>query len=302
MSSEIHPQSETPQYINQFLSEYASFLPSHLPDIVNRVRKVYDQDHGKPLMIVTSGRTNVPLERNTVRYISNFSGGTRGAHSAEVALENGYRVIYLHHVTARRPYRNENVWHKMNYKDGALVCDDPEIVHDFQKQLKFKNDLFEVHYDTLFEYLTAVAYIVKHTAHLKQKVMFYSSAAVSDYFMPFEKMSEHKIQSRSVEQLHLTLEQSPKLLLMMKEWNPDMFLVSFKLETDVNIIQDKVNSAIKKYHIDAVVSNLRHNYTKQVNLHFGVGLDHKETINRKSKKFEVDFVPQLLDAHRKRFQ
>ena len=34
-------------------------------------------------MVITSGGTTVPLEKNTVRFIDNFSTGTRGATSAE---------------------------------------------------------------------------------------------------------------------------------------------------------------------------------------------------------------------------
>lgn len=40
----------------------------------------------RPIACVTSGGTTVPLERNCVRFIDNFSGGTRGALSAEEFL------------------------------------------------------------------------------------------------------------------------------------------------------------------------------------------------------------------------
>ena len=37
----------------------------------------------EPVVLVTSGGTTVPLEKNTVRFIDNFSRGERGAASAE---------------------------------------------------------------------------------------------------------------------------------------------------------------------------------------------------------------------------
>ncbi len=40
-----------------------------------------------PIVVVTSGGTKVPLERQCVRFIDNFSAGTRGALSAERFLE-----------------------------------------------------------------------------------------------------------------------------------------------------------------------------------------------------------------------
>lgn len=41
----------------------------------------------RPIACVTSGGTTVPLERNCVRFIDNFSAGTRGAMSTEQFLE-----------------------------------------------------------------------------------------------------------------------------------------------------------------------------------------------------------------------
>lgn len=41
---------------------------------------------GLPLVCVTSGGTTVPLERKCVRFIDNFSAGTRGAMSTEEFL------------------------------------------------------------------------------------------------------------------------------------------------------------------------------------------------------------------------
>lgn len=42
----------------------------------------------------------IPLEHNTVRFVDNFSAGSRGSASAEYFLENGYAVIFM--------YRSEN--------------------------------------------------------------------------------------------------------------------------------------------------------------------------------------------------
>ena len=41
----------------------------------------------RPLVCITSGGTSVPLERQCVRFIDNFSAGTRGALSTERFLE-----------------------------------------------------------------------------------------------------------------------------------------------------------------------------------------------------------------------
>ena len=57
------------------------------------------EDKNRPMVLVTSGGTSVPLEKHTVRSIENFSTGKRGAASAEyvdmraVSCREGGRVI-----------------------------------------------------------------------------------------------------------------------------------------------------------------------------------------------------------------
>ena len=41
--------------------------------------KKADQPAHRPLVLITSGGTTVPLEAKTVRFIDNFSSGSRGA-------------------------------------------------------------------------------------------------------------------------------------------------------------------------------------------------------------------------------
>jgi hypothetical protein len=58
--------------------EIAAFFRHHAPDGKRLAR---------PVVCVTSGGTTVPMERNCVRYIDNFSAGTRGAMSTQEFLE-----------------------------------------------------------------------------------------------------------------------------------------------------------------------------------------------------------------------
>lgn len=50
----------------------------------------------KEVAFVTSGGTSIPLEKNTVRSIENFSTGRRGALSTEYFLRKGFSVIFLY--------------------------------------------------------------------------------------------------------------------------------------------------------------------------------------------------------------
>lgn len=51
-----------------------------------------------------SGGTTVPLEHNTVRFVDNFSAGTRGSASAEYFLDHGYAVIFMHRLKSLEPF------------------------------------------------------------------------------------------------------------------------------------------------------------------------------------------------------
>ena len=51
--------------------------------------------HHVPLALVTSGGTAAPLEHNCVRFLDNFSTGTRGARAVEEFCRRGYAVIHL---------------------------------------------------------------------------------------------------------------------------------------------------------------------------------------------------------------
>jgi guanosine-3',5'-bis(diphosphate) 3'-pyrophosphohydrolase len=58
---------------------------------------------GRPVALVTSGGTLVPLEARMVRFLDNFSTGLRGASLAEGLLAAGYAVCFLHRAGSRRP-------------------------------------------------------------------------------------------------------------------------------------------------------------------------------------------------------
>mgnify|MGYP006120152939 CR=1 FL=1 len=48
----------------------------------------------------------------------------------------------------------------------------------------------------------------------------------------------------------------PKMLGKIKsEWNPLTYLISFKLETDIEILKQKATASFGKYGVDMVVAN-----------------------------------------------
>lgn len=96
--------------------------------------------------------------------------------------------------------------------------------------------------------------------------MLYLAAAVADFYIPKDQMPEHKIQS-SDGPLQLSLQLVPKMLEpLVKEWVPQAYVVSFKLETNKDILVSKSLQALEKYQHQLVVANLLDTRKKEVKL------------------------------------
>ncbi|KAM3421874.1 Phosphopantothenate--cysteine ligase CAB2 [Cercospora zeina] len=226
-------------------------------------------DAGRRVALVTSGGTTVPLENQTVRFIDNFSAGTRGATSAEYFLENGTNCFLDY----------------MSYSEDGPVA----VQSRYQQQMgdvlkryrtaKKENTLLLLPFVTVNEYLWYLRELAMLMQPLGANALFYLAAAVSDFFVPAEKMVEHKIQSSedfnkqpdggSAEHakqpaahmegklLKIDLDPVPKFLkLLVDGWAPRAMIISFKLETDPPLLSEKCAYALKKYAHHLVIGNL----------------------------------------------
>eukprot|EP00981_Chlorochromonas_danica_P015213 scaffold10921_cov181-Ochromonas_danica.AAC.1 len=228
----------------------------------------------RPVVCITSGGTQVPLEQNMVRFLENFSRGERGALSAEYFLSRGYAVIFLHRQDSKLPFTKvfskvvgSRLSHEVTTRLYAVQGDQVGLSVDpkFQSLLVAESALcqavlgsdvyLEVDFVTLHEYLHLLEVLAKLLAPLGPRVLFYLAAAVSDFFIPPNQLSQHKIQSSR--ELNLELSQVPKLLGVLRNtWAPHAFVVSFKLETDANILLEKAYRAIDNYNVHLVIANL----------------------------------------------
>ncbi|KAK3064013.1 hypothetical protein LTS18_010943 [Coniosporium uncinatum] len=246
-------------------------------------------EEGRRVALVTSGGTTVPLENQTVRYIDNFSAGTRGATSAEYFLDAGYAVIFLHRQFSLLPYSRHYSHNTRSFLDfmgedeqGRVVVN-PEhqeqmvqVLRQYNKAKK-DNTILILSFVTITEYLWQLREVAKLMRPLGSNALFYLAAAVSDFFVPQDRMTEHKIQSneefteknRSADgakrpaartegkSLVIDLEPVPKFLKRLVDgWAPNALIVSFKLETDPSILVEKAKYALNKYQHDLVIGNL----------------------------------------------
>ena len=87
--------------------------------------------------------------------------------------------------------------------------------------------------------------------------MAYLAAAVSDFYVPWAELPEHKIQSReapddedreAASKVVLRLRRVPKMLsLVRSRWCPRAFVVGFKLETDPALLYRKASDSLRLY-------------------------------------------------------
>lgn len=299
----------TNRHLDRKLPEMEYFEKNPKPhdlDQHSETTRAFIQQHAQAnrrVALVTSGGTTVPLENQTVRFIDNFSAGTRGATSAEYFLENGYAVIFLHRQFSLLPY-SRHYSHSTNcFLDYMSYSEDGPVAvqNDYQqamatvlkryRQAKKDKTLLLLPFVTVNDYLWHLREFAMLLQPLAANALFYLAAAVSDFFVPADRMVEHKIQSsedfwqkakaaKAVdlngdaphdEQLRgrapaahmegqslvIDLDPVPKFLKsLVDDWAPRAMIISFKLETDPNLLSLKAKTALEKYAHHLVIGNI----------------------------------------------
>lgn len=256
----------------------------------------------------------MPLENNTVRFIDNFSAGTRGATSTEYFIENGYAVIFLHRQFSLLPYsrhysHNTNCF--LDYLDesesGTVVIskeyqEEMKVVLSKYKKARDDNLMLFVPFTTVNQYLFTLRLISLELKPVHSTCLFFLAAAVSDFFLPTSKVSEHKIQSHGGGgKLIVDLDPVPKFLKrLVEEWAPNAMIVSFKLETDDNILLFKARQALERYSHQLVIGNLLQTRKRKVIfVTANDATDYSITEEEENKGVEIEslIIPKVIDIH-----
>ncbi|EYU43564.1 hypothetical protein ABFS82_03G016100 [Erythranthe guttata] len=248
--------------INSFFDSAPSLKDG---EAIKRKVEEFLEGRANRVVCVTSGGTTVPLEQRCVRYIDNFSSGHRGAASTEYFLKAGYAVVFLYRRGTCQPYcrslPDDPLLECFEVTNGSNVTVNPIHAKTVEGAIidnhlaVTRGTLLKLPFTTIFEYLQILQLIALSMRSLGPSALFYLAAAVSDFYVPWESMTVHKIQSSSGP-LDMRLAQVPKMLsVLRKDWAPLAFCISFKLETDTKILVDKANMALKKYNMDMVVAN-----------------------------------------------
>jgi len=222
-----------------FFSENAK--PNDLTDVSQRLGDFCrtQSTAGRNLVLVTSGGTTVPFEKNTVRFLDNFSHGTRGSASAEHFLANGYAVLFLHRSGSLRPFGRhldaKGLLDVLEERDGGqtlAVKEDRrrDILSVVRASKAAEDKLLEISFTTLADYLWLLRTVCEEQlAKQGKEALLYLAAAVADFYVPAGSMAEHKLQSsEGAPDIKLAL--TPKMLApLVKRWVPQAYVVSFKV-------------------------------------------------------------------------
>lgn len=215
------------------------------------------------IALVTSGGTTVPLESRTVRYVDNFSTGTRGALCTEELLKAGFSVVFLHRKGSNFPFLTDIV---SKLHDSPLDLVRSRAGGLDKSPAPSTERLLAVSFVTIFDYLFLLREACLCMNAAGRSALIILAAAVSDFYIPESEMAMEKIQSRQQDGLNISLRNVPKLLGVLRDWAPQAFVVSFKLETNGNILMAKGAGALVKYSVSVVCCNLLHNYREAVTI------------------------------------
>jgi phosphopantothenate-cysteine ligase len=166
------------------------------------------------VVFVTSGGTAVPLERNTVRFLDNFSTGTRGAALCEAALRlrDDRLCGVFASIKSRVPFirsRCGTMFEQLGANGGRA---DAALSDSLATWARVRHRLHRVDFFTVDEYLVflrAISRAIAHSCGGERRAVALLAAAVSDFYIP--EPTEHKIQSvRTPTGCVSTLRQCPR--------------------------------------------------------------------------------------------
>ena len=156
-----------------------------------------------------------------------------------------------------------------------------------ERSKQFSCNLLCIKFTSLTSYLWLLklsSQVLSSVSSAERRSLLYLAAAVSDFYIPSVELPEHKIQS-SEGPPTVKLQLVPKMLKpLVNQWASNCFVVSFKLETDPEILISKSRAALVKYGHSLVIGNILNTRKREV-----VFVD-KDTTER------LELSPEELEA------
>lgn len=221
-------------------------------------------------ILITSGGTSEKIDR--VRSITNHSTGRLGKIITETFLDKGDQVTLVTTPKAVRPAAHPSL---------TIVQ-----IENVAELLETLEPLVHTH-DVLIHAMAVSDYTPVYMTGLE------AVAASSDMTEFLNKTnSENKISSQDDVQV-LFLKKTPKIISLVKKWNPDIRLIGFKLLVDVSYeeLLKTARASLIKNQAEIIVANDLTEISNQEHKAYLVGND---TVTQAQSKEEI---AQLLYLH-----
>ena len=217
-------------------------------------------------ILVTSGGTSEAIDR--VRSITNHSTGRLGLVITEALIKAGYEVCLITTSHAIKP-----------------------VSHPSLKIIEIKNtlDLLEEMRNLVKDYQVLIhsMAVSDYTPVYMTGIEEVSASQELSEFLTKEN-SESKISSKEDVQV-LFLKKNPKIISLVKEWNPDIHLIGFKLLVDVtkeHLIRI-ARESLEKNMADIIVANDLSQINPEQHLAYLVEKDTYQTASSKTEIAEL---------------
>ena len=185
-------------------------------------------------ILVTSGGTSEKIDR--VRSITNHSSGKLGKIITETLLKTGHEVCLITTLQAVKPVNHPNL---------TII------------EIKNTADLLQIMEDKVTDYQVLI-HSMAVSDYTPVYMAGFDEVEASQDLTEFldKKNQETKISSKEDVQI-LFLKKNPKIISLVKEWNPNIHLIGFKLLVDVSqehLIQI-ARESLEKNQADLIVAN-----------------------------------------------
>ncbi len=162
-------------------------------------------------ILITSGGTTESID--TVRGITNHSTGTLGKYISEKFLDQGHQVSLVTTKSAVKPQEHDNL--------------DIYVISNVDSLIKTIEPLVKSH-DVLIHSMAVSDYTPVYMTDLDEVKQSKDIALLLT-----KENKETKISSKSDYQV-LFLKKTPKVISLVKNWNPNIQLIGFKLLVGVS--------------------------------------------------------------------
>ena len=185
-------------------------------------------------ILVTSGGTSEAIDR--VRSITNHSTGRLGKIITETLLAAGHEVCLITTKRALKPEAHPNLSIREIDNTNDLLVEMLELVKDYQ---------------VLIHSMAVSDYTPVYMTGLDE-------VQASSNLEEFLSKQNHQAKISSTDEVQvLFLKKTPKVISLVKEWNPAIHLIGFKLLVDVteNYLIEIARQSLVKNQADLIIAN-----------------------------------------------